>query len=99
MRLWKLLEKECHQLDLELAQLTRGKEGDRAEFLLYGSRVKKISQLEEEKARKLDYANGIDSACTTIALQLGERAQQSHLVSNLRQEAIRAQESAEQTVR
>ena len=98
MRLWKLLEKECHQLDLELAQLTRGK-GDRAEFLLYGSRVKKISQLEEEKARKADYANGIDSACTTIALQLGERAQQSHLVRNLRQEAIRAQESAEQTVR
>ena len=53
MRLWKLLEKECHQLDLELAQLTRGEEGNRAEFTVwkYGAETFSTRRKEGQESR------------------------------------------------
>ena len=51
MKLWTLMERECHELYLKLAQHTTGKAGDRAGFLTYSAIVHEIKQLEEERDR------------------------------------------------
>ena len=38
MKLWHLMEAECHQLDLELAMVTTGETGDRDGFLAHSRR-------------------------------------------------------------
>ena len=93
------MEDECHQLDLELAQLTVGERDDREGYSNYSKKIHKISSLEEEREKKLKYAHSLESACMTIALQLGDGAQTSPLINNLLQEAKRARDSAEVMVR
>ncbi len=89
MKLWSLMESECHILDLELAQHTRGETGDRAGFLAYSATIHKLADLEEEKHRLTEYANVLDSMVTSIALQLEEDDQQYPRLVELRREAVR----------
>ena len=86
MKMWRLMEAECHQLDLELAQLSTGEAGDRAAYSAYSRRIHQISELEEEKEKQEEYAGRLDSACTMIALRLGDDAEQSPLLRNLCEE-------------
>ena len=98
LKLWQLMERECHKLDLQLAQETRGVDGDRARFLNHSSLIHEISELEDRKVQEEQYARTLDSACTSIALQLGDGAEQNALLLELRREAVRAQDSVETTV-
>ncbi len=84
------MESECHQLDLQLAQSTRGDTGDRDRFLQYSSLIHKITELEEEKHRVTEHANMLDSAVTGIALQLGYEDQDNPRLIELRKEAVHA---------
>ena len=93
------MESECHQLDLELAQLTKGEMEDKEGFLVYSRKIHQICDLEEERERNIKYADTLDSACTTVALQLGDAAQTSPLIHSLMQEAKRARDSVEEMVR
>ena len=92
------MESECHQLDLELAQLTKGEMEDKEGFLVYSKKIHQICDLEERE-RIIKYADTLDSACTTVALQLGDAAQSSPLIHSLMQEAKCARDSVEDTVR
>ena len=49
MKLCHLLEVEYHQLDLELAMVTKGETGDQDRFLAHACRIHEINTLEEEK--------------------------------------------------
>ena len=62
-----------------------GETRDRAVFLAYSSKIHEITALEEQKHRQEEYVSTLDSACTSIALQLGDSAEQSTLL-----EAVRA---------
>ena len=85
LKLWHLMEAECHQLDLELAMVTTGETGDRDGFLAHSRRIHEINALEEEKEQIMQYANALDGICTAMAAQYGEENQ---LISGLRREAI-----------
>ena len=69
MRLWTLMENECHQLDLKLAQHTTGKTGDRAGFIKYSGLLHDIQTLEEKRDKQKAHADMLDSVLTVIALQ------------------------------
>ena len=99
MKLWRLMESECRQLDLELARLSRGKEGDRDGYLQYSKKINAITQLEEKSEKEAEYVARIDSACTVIALRLGDAAPQSPLLKDLRAEAVRAHDHVQSLVR
>ncbi len=75
-----------------MAQHTRGDTGDRARFLAYSALIHKITELEEEKHRMTDYANMLDSAVTSIALQLGDEDQDNPHLVELRKEAVWARD-------
>ena len=75
MKIWNLLEAECHHLDLELAMMASGRAGDREGFLAHAGRIQDISQLEEERDQKVQYASTLDEACTALAVHCGEDAE------------------------
>ena len=68
MKLWGIIESECHKLDLELALLASGKEGDRAGFLKYTQLIEEIHDLTDEKHRLTHFASMLDGAVTALAL-------------------------------
>ncbi len=94
MKLWM----ECHQLDLQLAQSTRGDTGDRDRFLQFSSLIHKITKLEEEKHRVTEHANMLDSAVTGIALQLGDEDQDNPCLIKIRKEAVQARDQLDTIV-
>lgn len=98
MKLWRLMESECHELDLELARLSRGQSGDRQGYLQYCTKIHQIVDLEEESEKGADYVARLDSACTVLALRLGEAAQQTPLLQDLRAEAVRAHNHVQSVV-
>ena len=48
MKLWRLMEGECPELDLELARLSKGQAEDRDTYREYSTKLHKITTLEEE---------------------------------------------------
>lgn len=97
MKLWSLMERECHKLDLELAHQTRGQTGDRESFQKYSHTIHKLGELEEEREKAEHYSRTLDGAVTSIALQLND-AQNSPLLFELRKEALRARKQLENVV-
>ena len=95
MKLWRLLESDCHKLDLELAMVGKGREEDREGFALYLERIQEISKLEEEKEAATQYATTLDGLTTAVAMRVGQTSQ---MVQNLRQEAIKARDHLTQIV-
>ena len=89
-----MLEAECHLLD-ELAQKTRGETGDKEGFITYSRTIHEIHNLEEEKERKVQYANTLDGVCTAMAVQCGHM---SSLILNLRQEAVKTRDTIDAIV-
>ena len=69
MKLWTLLEADCHKLDLELAQHTTGTTGDRGAFLKYSTAIHDLTHLGEEKERAEQCARILDGVVTTLTLQ------------------------------
>ena len=67
MKLWTLLEAECHKLDLELAQHTTGSTGDRKAYLKYSAAIHDLTRLGEEKEKAEQYASMLDGVVTTPA--------------------------------
>lgn len=55
----------------------------------YSKKIHRISQLEEEREKRAEDVTTLDSACTVLALHLGEGAPQNHLLRDMRAEAIR----------
>lgn len=99
MKLWSLMESECHMLDLELAQHTDGESGDRAGFLAYVAAIHKLAELEEERHRTMEFANMLDSAVTSIALQVDEEDEQCPRQRELQQEGVQARDHLAVVVR
>ena len=97
MKIWNLMERECHQLDLRLAQLTAGQTGDRARFLEYSALIHEISNLQEERERAGAHADMLDGAITTMALQFENSSSNPH-IQELQQEAQRARGRTEELV-
>ena len=89
--------RECHELDLKLAQYTTGKAGDRAGFLTYSAIIHEITQLEEERQTQRALADALDEAITTVALQLENSESNPHF-QELQQEALRARDQVEKLV-
>ena len=52
-------------------------------------KIHQITQLEEEREKRAEDVTTLDSACTILALRLGEGAAQNHLLRDMRAEAIR----------
>ena len=90
MKLWRLLETECHKLDLELAMAAEGRAGDRQGFAVYSQRIHEIQKLEEEKEAVAHYAATVDGLTTAVAMRVGQTCQ---MVENLRREVIKAHDS------
>ena len=86
MKLWRLLENDCHKLDLELAMVGEGTEGDRQGFGVFSERLHEIQKLEEEES-VAKYAKTLDELTTAVAMRVGQTSQ---TVQDLRQEAIKA---------
>ena len=97
MKLWTLMERECHELDLKLAQYTSGNAGDRVGFLTYSAIIREISQLQEERQAQGALADALDQAVTTVALQLENSESNPHF-RVLQQEALRARDQVEKLV-
>ena len=89
MKLWRLLESDCHKLDLELAMVGKGREDDRRGFAVYSEKIREIQKLEEEKESVAQYATTLDGLTTAVAMRVG---QTSEMVQKLRQEAIKARD-------
>ena len=47
--LWRLLEAECHQLDIQLAMVAGGQSGDKDTFLTYSKTIRENQMLEEKE--------------------------------------------------
>ena len=99
MKLWRLMESECHELDLELARLSTGVDKDSEVYRQYSKKIQRIRQLEEESERQREYAMRLDSACTLLAVRLGEEAEHTPLLQHLRGEAVDAQDHLQSLVR
>lgn len=89
MKLWTLLEAECHKLDLRLAQHTTGTTGDRETFLKYSAAIHDLTRMGEEKENAEQHTRMLDGVVTTLALQWD--VQNPRLIE-LRKEAAVAQE-------
>ena len=87
MKLWRLLENDCHKLDLELAMVGEGTEVDRQGFAVFSERLYEIQKLEEEKESVAQYAQTLDQLTTAVAMRVGQKSQ---MVQDLCQEAIKA---------
>ena len=98
MRLWTLMESECHQLDLKLAQLTTGQTGDREGFLTHSALIHELQDLEEKRERERAHAEMLDGVLTAIAVQL-DNSEANPLVRELRQEAVCSRQRVEELVR
>ena len=85
MMLWRLMEDECHELDLELARLSRDQAGDRQGYVEYSRKVHEVNHLEEESEKAAGYVTMLDSACTVLVLRLGEAAPRTPLLQIYRQ--------------
>ena len=83
------MEADSHKLDLELAEHTRGKTGDRDGFLKYSAAIHELTKLGEEKEKSAQYAYTLDGALTTIALHLQAQDPRLHV---FRKEAVLARE-------
>ena len=92
------MEDECHELDLELARLSRGQAGDRQGYVEYSRKLHEITHLEEESEKAAEYVTTLDSACTVLALRLGEAASRTPLLQELRAEAVRAHDHLQSLV-
>jgi hypothetical protein len=92
MKLWSLLESEFHKLDLQLAQHSRGKAGDREGYVKYADLIHKIAQLQDEHHHLSELAAMIDGVVTTAALQLGDDEQVDPQILELHREAIHVRE-------
>ena len=99
MKLWRLMENECHELDLELARLSTGMDKDSEVYRQYSKKIQRIRQLEEESERQREYAMRLDSACTLLAVRLGEEAEHTPLLRHLRREAVDAHDHLQSLVR
>ena len=93
------MERECHQLDLKLAQQTTGDAGDRVGFLTYSALIHEITALGEEEQRAVAHAEMLDGAITTIALQIDPSSSDSNShLRELRQEALRTRQRISELV-
>ena len=81
MRLWGLLESECHKLDLQLAQHSQGKAGDREGFKVYTKLLHDMEQLKEQHRKHTELATVLDNSITSVALQLGDEEEENPLLS------------------
>ena len=52
MKLWTLLEAECHKLELELAQHTTGTTGDREAYRKYSAAIHDLTCLRGKKRKQ-----------------------------------------------
>ena len=86
MKLWWLLENNCHKLDLELAMVGERREGDRQGFAVFSERLHEIQKLEEEES-VAQYAQTLDELTTAVAMRVGQTSQ---MLQDLLQ-AIKAQ--------
>ena len=86
------------KLDLELARLSKGQAEDRDTYREYSTKLHKITKLEEECEKGAQYVATLDSACTVLALSLGEAALQTTLLQDLQAEAVRAHDYVESVV-
>ena len=91
------MERECHKLDLELAQHTKGKAGERDSFQKFSTSIHKLTEMQEEKERVQHYCHTLDSAVTSIALQLSD-CENSLLLLELQKEALHARQQLEHLV-
>ena len=92
MKLWGLLEAECHKLDLELAQHSRGEAGDRQGFLKYAEIIQELAKLKDERHRLSALAAMLDGVVTAVALQIGDGENQNPRILELRREAVYTRE-------
>ena len=92
------MESECHKLDVELALLASGKEGDRAGFLKHTQLIEELDDLTDEKHRFTQFASMLDGAVTALALQLGDDDEQNPRLLEFRQEAVQARDKIESIV-
>ena len=69
-RLWSLLEKACHQLDLELAKRTAPLSVDRQSFSEYAVIVRDLASLKEEKNELTVYTVNLNSQLVQVGSQL-----------------------------
>ena len=99
MKLWSLLESECHKLDLQLAQHSRGEAGDREGYVKYTNLIHELAQLEEEHHRLSELAAMLDGVVTAAALQLADDEQGDPRIFELRREAVNLRERITDIVR
>ena len=97
MRLWTLLESDCHILDLKLAQHTTGQTGDRAGFLKYSTLIHDIQKLEENREKPRAFADMLDGVLTAIALEM-ENSETNPHVRVIHQEAVTARTQLDEMV-
>ena len=95
MRLWTLMENECHQLDLKLAHHTTGRADDRAGFLKHSTLLHELHQLEEERDKQKQHVELLDGVVTAIALQVDDT---NPLILEFQQEAVRAKSKLDEMV-
>ena len=69
-RLWSLLEKACHQLDMELAKRTAPLSVDRQSFSDYAVIVRDLASLKEEKNELTVYTVNLNSQLVQVGSQL-----------------------------
>lgn len=96
-RLWCLLEEECHQLDLQLAQQVASSPLDKELFSHYTELLKQLSELEREKPKLIQYTEGLNNAVAHLALHL-TNAQSNPLLQALQSEALTASKKLEDMV-
>ena len=92
IKLWTLLESQCHKLDLQLAQHSRGEARDREGYVKYADLRHEIEQLQDEHHRLSAFAAMIDGVVTAAALQLGDSEQEDPQILELCREAVHMRE-------
>ena len=86
-RLWCLLEEECHQLDLQLAQHASSNPADWELFSHYTGLVKELAELERKKPELLQYTEDLNNGITNMALYI-PNVDSSPLFQALQHEAL-----------
>ena len=99
MKLWSLLEMECHKLHLTLAQHIKGNTDDKEGFRKYATLIHELEELAEQQRQHTQLAALLDIVVTAAALQLSEESnQQNPHLQQLQQEAIHVREQVDKIV-
>ncbi len=97
LRLWTLLEEECHQLDLELAKHAAPESTDRNAFAEYSNLVKELTQQEDRRNVLRQHTSALQQSIANLVVQL-PNAQANPVVQGLFQETVAAKRQLKDVV-